>query len=620
MVNVHAEISEDGKRIEIFFSYDRETVNAIRKIHGSKFRDRSQGGPMWLVPLDLETAHSLRETFGKHLILGDNLSAWGWRERRRNEQLISLSSATDADLPMLRELLPELYEFLRDYQRSGGAFLSHADAALIADQPGLGKTVQVISGLFEAGVAEGPNLVVAPLTSLESVWQYELEKWQPYPVWVPTGPKHARESVLEDFQNYISRIDESGWLVVNPHMVAFRREAPLCPVCENPMKRVKKVYYCEDDEQFGEAVLVPQYGQIGEISWRNIVIDECHKNAVRNPNTLTAKAMFKLSASGKRIAMSGTPIANRPIDLWGILHFLHPDKFSSKWRWAGQFLEINDNGYGKTIGGIRPDRKDAFFKSLSPYVLRRTKGEVLTELPPKQHVDLWVEMDGKQAKQYQEFDDKAWVKIAEESLSAQEILTEYLRLKQFAIAEQELRREMDKDDETKVVPYPTFNSCKLEAVEELLEERGLFDGIGDEKVVIFSQWERVVDMVIAWLEKKGVPSLKLTGKKKRTPDGRSVQDVFQQEDEPRVVVMTTETGGLSINLDRADTCIFMDETWTASSMEQAEDRLHRASRMHNVTVYTIRTRGTIDEYIMDMVGEKGFTASEIMDKRREVMR
>lgn len=619
MVKVHAEISEDKKRIEIFFSYDHATVNAIRTINGSRFYDRTQGGPYWTVPLDLETAQSLRDTFGKRLILGDELSSWGWRERRRSEQLTSLSAATDAKLPNLRERLPELHGFLRNYQRSGSAFVSEAEASLIADQPGLGKTVQVISGLFEAGVADGPNLIVAPLTSLESVWQYELERWQPYPVWVPTGSRASRESVVDDFHNYISEIDPKGWLVINPHMVAFRREAPLCPVCETAMSRLRgEAYHCAECNEYGHAELVQQYEKIGQISWRNIIIDECHKNAVRNPKTLTAKAMFKLSASDKRIAMSGTPIANHPIDLWGMLHFLHPEKFTSKWRWAGQYLEINDNGYGKTIGGVRPDRKDAFFKSLSPYVLRRTKGEVLKELPPKVHVDIWVEMNAKQAKQYRQFDENAWLKIAEEELTAQQIITEYLRLKQFAIAEQELRTEYDhKKDENKVVPYPTFNSCKLEAVAELLEERGIFDEDGTEKVVIFSQWTRVTDMILRWLAEKGVKTLSLTG---GTKDRKAVQDTFQADGGPRVLVMTTETGGLAITLDRADSCIFIDETWTASAMEQAEDRLHRASRMHNVTVYTIRTRGTIDEYIMGMVGEKSETAEEIMDRRRQVMK
>lgn len=113
--------------------------------------------------------------------------------------------------------------------------------------------------------------------------------------------------------------------------------------------------------------------------------------------------------------------------------------------------------------------------------------------------------------------------------------------------------------------------------------------------------------------------MKLAGAQNRKKgESQRIQDAFQAEGGPRVLVMTTQTGGVSITLDRADSCIFIDETWLASEMEQAEDRLHRASRMHNVTVYTVRTRGSIDEYIFEVVYEKGATAEEIMDGRRKL--
>lgn len=616
MNKVYVDLSENGKRIEIYFRFDQETYRAVKSVTGSTFVDKTKGGPYWWAPLDFATAQELRQACGDSLVVGDKLNAWARAEKNKANQLQMLSSADDADLKRVPKAMPELHEWMRGYQKSGAAFIAAADASLIADQPGLGKTVQVIAGIYEAGLAEGAHLIIAPIVSLQSVWQRELERWQENPVWVPTGNREQREAVVEDFYNYITNVDGSGWLVVNPQMVAFRREAPKCDECGTEMNKLRgESYQCETCFGLGKAKLVSAFPRISEISWRTMTIDECHKNAIRNPKTLTAQAMFKLEAE-KRIAMSGTPIANKPIDLWGVLHFLHPDKFSSKWRWAYQWLEVTDNGYGKVIGNLLEHKKEDFFRSLAPYVLRRTRDEVFPELPKEQPIDLWVEMTPGQEKQYVNFARDAELRIDEEDLTATEVLTEYLRLKQFAIAKQEMRDSK---------PFPTFDSAKLAAVEEVLEERGIFDGDGTEKVVIFSQWERVVDMVIAWLKTKKVEALKLTGRENRKPKlSKEIQDRFQDPDGPRVIVMTTETGGVSITLDRANSCILMDETWLASDDEQAISRLRpqSPSRMdrpeEHVFAYYIRTKGTIDEYIFEMVYEKGMTAEEILDKRRKV--
>lgn len=620
MTKVYADLADNGKRIDVYFRYDPEAVEAVKTVPGYQFIDKTKGGPLWRFPLDFSVAKALRKAFGSNLEVGDELKAWGIVQRRKEDQLSLLASATDTELSVLPEVLPDLYDWLRPYQRAGAAFLAVADASLIADQPGLGKTVQAIAGIYEAGMASGPHLVVAPLVSLESVWRKELERWQPNPVWVPSGNREQREAVLTDFVQYVEEIDTAAWLVVNPQMVAYRREAPTCKECNRPMKKERGEFYrCEECFASGTADMVPSFSAIHSVDWKTVTVDECHKNAVRNPKTLTARAMFKLSAE-KRIAMSGTPIANRPIDLWGVLHFLLPDTFSSKWRWAYQWLEIEENRYGKTIGGIREDRKEDFFRSLTPYVLRRTRGEVFPELPAEQLIDLWCDMTPAQAKQYEAFAKDAELRIEEEELTAFEKIVEYIRLKQFAVAKQELRNE-----DGKVVPYPTEDSGKFEMLAELLEERGILEGERDDAIVIFSQFERVVDKIMDWLKAQGVDALKLAGEQNRKRGlAEEIQTQFQDRNGPPVLVMTTQTGGVSITLDRANACAFMDETWTASEMEQAIARLRPQSpaRMdrpeEKVAAYFLRTKGTIDEYIFELVAGKGIDAEEILDGRRKL--
>lgn len=622
---VYAELSEDGTMIEVFFKFDEDKVKKMRKIAGAKFRNREYAAkrghdpavPYWDLPPDLGVGAQLREQFGEILELGPKVTKWGNAEKKQHESLAKLSKASTAKLKVLPKRLPKLNKYLRPYQKAGAAFISTARHPLIADQPGLGKTCQTIAGLFDSGVVHGPCLVVAPKVSLVTVWERELKKHQPYPVWVATGNREQREDILSDFYVECVLDGKTGWLVVNPTMCSYKRipNPDRDPGSLDPAKSSKWLL----DEK-GNAIMDPMYNTIGDVEWATVVIDECHKNAIRNPATLTARGLndLKVAEDGKKVAISGTPM-DIPIHLWGILHWLHPEKFTSKWKWAEQWLQVSNNGFGYTIGGIRPGMEKEFYRSLDPYILRRLKSEVFTELPPIQFQDVWVQMDAEQRKQYEEFKLLALLKFEESNIAATNILTELLRMKQIAIAKQTVREEIKKGEKlTKLTP--TFDSCKLEAVEELLDERGIMDGEGKDKVVIYSQFTEVVYMVSRWLDKKKVKHLVITGD---TPDKKRVsnQDEFQDDEGPRVMLMQTESG-ISITLDRADTCIFIDEMWNPSDHEQAWDRLRggipstvRAKDQH-VTVYFIRTENAIDQRIMDIVTGKGSITKQIMDDRR----
>lgn len=646
----YAEVMPPGKRIKVTWEgVGNETfkanVAAMKTVPGRTFVGRDKGGPYWHVPLDMETCRYLRQAFGpkanhqvqEGLFIGPVLRRWATEEVGAERNLSRLAAADTADLVRLPAVLPELAKAIhigprgigmteaeRDaallepasYQAADVAFLAQAKGPLNACHMGLGKTIELIASIFESGMDDGPNLIIAPVVALNTVWKRELERWQNHPVLVAAGSRAEREEVLARADS-MAASGESFFLVVNPAMVTLAKDPKhkenVYVRKATPAERRKStpcdcVRLADEHWHYGW-----RYDAFRDIKFRTVVLDEADRAAIGNPKAVTNVALRKLK-SDKRICMTGTPMGGKPIRLFGILQWLNPETFTSKWNWAERWLEITDNGYGKTIGKLRPEVREDFYRSLAPYVLRRTKEEVAKWLPPKQYINIWVELEGAQKKQYEKWDADLEMEIDESRLIGKSVLDVYTRLRQFAIAEQYVDTEL-RDDETRVSLYPTENSCKLPALLQLLEELGVTAGEGDEQVVIFSQYTRVVDMVSGWLQKQGIPNAVITGK----VDG-SERDRLQNEFQSgrlKVLVMNVKAGGVAITLDRANTAVFLDETWNPDDQEQAEDRIHRVSRIHQVTVYYIRTKDTIEERVFDEVTGKQMSNTDILDTRRK---
>ena len=587
------EVSRDNplmkKKIRVYFDFDQDLVNKVKQIAGAKF-DRSMGAS-WTVPLDLDTCQQLRRQFGDLLKISPELATWYKQENKHVKILTSLSSADDADLKILPTVLPDLYDFIktRPYQKADIAFMARNPSPCNFNQPGTGKTVEVIGAVYEAGpdMSDGPQLVVAPISSLETVWQYELERWQGYPVLVAKqDPRQRIELLMEAVEMY-----EEGmpfWLVINPAMVRYKRIMP--------NKR----------NQLEFPIEIPIYPELFEIQWKHKIIDEFHKCGLGNTATITHQAMMDLRAE-KAIPISGTPIGGKVIKLYGVLHFANPKVFSSKWQFADRWLEVSDaigrdgRSYGKRIDNLRKDREEDFSKMLTQYAVRRTKAEVAPQLPPKQFIDVWANLDDndEQRRQYREFEALAIVAIADDEISATSILAEYTRLKQFADSVQDITRRKVKDEEVINLKPVVGQSVKLPHVERIIQELGIDpkDPDGDEQIVICSQFSSMIDMVTEYLGKAGYPVAKFTGATKAEDRARLVK-AFQDKAHPlRILCMTTTAGGVSITLDNASTMIVLDETWVPDDQEQVADRLHRVSKIHQVVIYTIRTRSTIEEYV-----------------------
>jgi SNF2 family DNA or RNA helicase len=633
MMNCKAELNEKGDRIEVTFPFDPEAVKAIKAVPGARFVPKDKGGPMWRLPADLTSGRLLREQFGDGLELGPKLKRWGRTAARKEENLTSLALADDAELEIVPKKLPLVMKAIagkpmpelklpkthmlskkrpaRPFQRADIKFLSMADA-INSNEPGSGKTLEAIAAVFEAELDMGPQLVVAPKTSLETVWQTELERWQPHPVLLTSGDdskKRRQEVIDEAFE--LAADETPFWLVLNWHMVRMERDRTADMVKEDGHLRYP---------------LIPVYGELFNIAWRTLILDEYHKAGLTNPKSLMSKSADELIYE-KLMMLSGTPMGGKPLKLFAALQRLDPGRFTSKWRWAGEWLEVIEGEYEREgevhetreVGDIRTEREEEFYKAHAPYLLRRTKAEIFPQLPPKNRMDVWCDMTPAQKKQYETISKEVEIKIETENLKITGVLAEYLRLKQFSNARQTIKTM----GSGKMLLYPRQESGKLPQLLEILNNRGITgtdEEEGDQQVVVFSQFSAMVDMMEEWLNKQGIATAKITGDVTKKGERTRLQEQFQAEGGPRVMLMTTGAGGVSITLDRASTVVFLDETWDPDDQTQAEDRCHRGSRFHQVDIYYLRSKDSIEEYIQKVTSGKRLTNDQLLDVHRMMMK
>ena len=579
------ELSEDGKKIEVYFRYNQGVVEVFKEtVNGARFVGRDKGGPYWTVPKDITSARELRSVFGDGLKLGDAVKAWGKAERKRTRNLQAMAKADDAELNQLPFALPKLNEFLRPFQRADVAFMSKGSVGNFNEQ-GLGKTVEAIAAVFEAGLDGEPTMVIAPKTSLDTVWGYELARWVDDPVYILSGDTTPGEldTILGKVLAH-KKAKSPFWFVTTAAQVRKGLKAALASTI-----------------------------------WGTVIVDEFHKTGLTNvsgdPTKGTQFGRAVRAIRRQRLyLLSGTPLGGKPIKLWGALNHMKPEVFTSKWRWAGQWLGVTMNDFGgREIGSdILPEKADEFYPYHAPYIVRRLKSEVLPQLPAKQRIDVWCDMLPAQRKQYEKMAADAEVRIDNERLSAVGILAEYTRLKQFADAERKLL-----DGALEPV-----RSGKLEPLIERLNEAGIDPDApdGDSVAVVASQSKVFIKWVAEQLNAKGIRTELITGDTKGK-DRKSIVERFQSGvDSPRVIAVTTTAGGVAITLDRADTVHILDETWVPDEQEQLEDRIHRISRIHQVMCYYYRSKDTIEEAIWELNERKAVTNENIMDIRRKMFK
>lgn len=633
---VHVELADcpGGKgRIDVRFNYSRDRVAAIRMVAGRsyvKVPDKH-----WHVPQDMEACRQLREAFGSDLVIGPRLRDWATAQVHRENVMQTIALSDSATLSRIHAFLPQLAEAIHlgplgktmtpeqraeglkgpgSYQAADVLFMVEAIASLNGNQPGLGKTLEYYASIWEAGLELGSHLIVAPVAAVSGTWAKEGRFWhrdvigRTVEFFACTDSKADRLETLEAFQRSTADVK---FVIVNPAMIQLRKDKTNTgKVTLTVTSERKKMTACRCKGKAPHEHYDEPYPILISTPWRTICVDESHKNSIRNEKSLTSKSLNRLPKDAKRTALTGTPMRKvGGVDIWGILHWLRPDVFTSKWRFAESYFEIEDNGYGKRIGKLRSDREDAFWRMLAPYVVRRLKSEVAPWLPEKMYKVVDCFMEGKQAKQYIRMEKEGAAELDGMDVYSTGILDQYTRLKQFANAECVV------GPTGKLIPV---SSCKVKALIENLESLGANED-PTQKHLVFSQSREMVEYAARCLEMEGYKVDVLSGATKGKGVRDAMMDAFQEGDLQIMCIVTT-AGGVSLTLDAADNVHQLDEMWDPGDDEQAEDRAHRVSRIHQVVVWIYRTVDTIDQYIADAKIEKKEGHELILDVRREILR
>ncbi len=439
---------------------------------------------------------------------------------------------------------------LREYQKNGLSWLwslyHRGISGLLADEMGLGKTHQVLALL--TSVYKGakpkikqPSLVVAP-TSVISAWAQKLSKYD-------TGLKwHV-------YHGSGRKLPTSGAdLILTTYGILHREEA------------------------------------LREKEWHMVILDEAQ--AIKNAGTISSRASRALKARF-RIAMTGTPVENHAADLWSLMEFLLPGYLGSLARFKRLY------GWGRELPAEA--QSQSLKRMISPFLLRRTKSQVLTELPEKTEEIVHCEMTAEQRKAYRDTLNGTEARKARDDLKAggkidyANILALLTRLKQ--ICDHPKLASLTQGKIKKLKSVDPAEGGKWDAFEELVEE-----ALGSNlKIVVFTQYLSMMDLIGAHLESKEIGYTELRGD---TADRGARLEKFASDPECKVFLCSLLAGGLGIDLTAGSVCIHFDRWWNPAKENQATDRLHRFGQTRGVQVFKLQIPGTVEDRIASIIETK----------------
>ncbi|TYT75123.1 DEAD/DEAH box helicase [Desulfobotulus mexicanus] len=448
------------------------------------------------------------------------------------------------------ELPSTLAADLRDYQKEGFNWMVRLSewgvGACLADDMGLGKTLQALAILIRHA-AKGPSLVIAP-TSVCGNWLAEARRFAP----------------TLNFKTMTADTGKKELEALGPFDVL---------VCS-----------------YGRMQQAKNAEMLADLSWQVAILDEAQ--AIKNMDTQRSKAAMTLQAAF-RLILTGTPIENHLRELWNLFQFIVPGLLGS--------LESFNRRFAYPIEKYQDDQAKKDLKRLvQPFILRRTKAQVLEELPPRTEVELEIDLTPEETAFYEALRRQALERIEEDTESGFgqkhiKILAEITRLRQ-ACCHSSL---VDKDLHIPSSKLAAFS----EILDDLLENR--------HKALVFSQFLGHLALVREHLDKKGISYQYLDGS---TPAEQRQKSIAAfQAGEGDVFLISLKAGGVGLNLTAADYVIHMDPWWNPAVENQASDRAHRIGQQRPVTIYRLVTKNTVEEKIVKMHALKRDLADSLLE-------
>ena len=457
--------------------------------------------------------------------------------------------------------VPQGFEFKTkpyEHQIEGFTYGLAHDRFLLGDEMGLGKTKQVIDIAVAKKLTHGYEhcLIICGVNGLKWNWQKEVAV-------------HSNEKAFILGQRY-----KRGKVIIEGNTTKY---TDLCNVKELPYFLIINIESLRDTAICEQIKHLCDIGEIGMVA-----IDEIHK--AKNPASQQGKAILKILPE-TRIAMTGTPLMNTPVDLFIVLKWLGHEKHSF-YQFKNHYCVMGGYG-GYEVVGYR--NLAELQEALNDLMIRRLKKDVL-DLPEKIYATEVVEMSKAQSVIYNEVREEIKKNIDKIKISNNP-LAQLIRLRQAT-------------GFTGILSSSVQESAKLDRLEELVEEISE----NGQKCIIFSNWTDMTEPCFKRLKKYN-PAI-VTG---QTKDRVAEQDKFMNDASCKCIIGTIGAMGTGLTLTAASTVIFLDSPWNRANKEQAEDRAHRIGTKTNITIITIVCKDTIDERIEEIVYKKGAMADMLVD-------
>lgn len=490
----------------------------------------------------------------EHLRLSRHFGAWLERHRRERSRL-EARAAFAAEVERDPTVLDMLRHPLLPYQRDGMAHLAFGERALLADEMGLGKTVQAIAACELLARRKGARrvLVVCP-ASLKAEWEEQIARFTERPARSVFGPRPARLFAYRD---------PPFFTIVNYEQVVSDAEA------------------------------------INELLKPDIVIlDEAQR--IKNWRTKTASKVKSLR-SPYAFVLTGTPVENRIDELYSIVQYLDPELVGPLFQFNRSFYELDERGRPVEYRNLAELRR-----RVEPVLLRRRKADVETELPGRTVTTYFVPMAGEQAARYEDYRGPM-AKLAAVAQRRPLTPAEFDKMQMLLAC---MRMICD----TPAILDPDCRVCpKLEELEgilgDLLQEP-------DRKIIIFSEWERMLGLVRELAGEMGVEAAWHTGS---VPQIRRREEINRFKNDPNCrLFLSTDSGSVGLNLQAASAVINIDLPWNPAKLEQRIARAWRKHQTRPVTVINLVTEGSIEHAILHLLNVKQVLADGLLDGQGDI--
>ena len=450
------------------------------------------------------------------------------------------------------------------WQAEAAGMFARIGGNMYSDDPGTGKTVSALLAILERELRHDdalPALIVAP-ASVCSSWLSAVREWL------------------------------DGWVRVQDY--------------RGPRRSAVAV---------GRDVVVTSYDTmtrdvdtLAKIGWGTLVLDEHH--LIKNRKAKRTQAATKLGGKARHaIALSGTPLTHSPDDVFATLRVLDHSTWPDHDRYVSRYCDTVPDDYGEKVVGLRADRAGEFYAAMAGSWRRVTKADALPFLPPKVYGRRTVTMPPKWRRAYDEFAATMTADLPDGSaLDVMSVLTQLTGLMAMTAGpcrvEYEPNADPEKPDHVHVLLEP--GSWKVDALAEVLAERP------EQQTLVFSPSRQLIELAAARLEADGITFARVVGA--QTPKARDAEVAAFQAGQRRVMLATTQAGGVGITLTAASTVVFLSRPFSLVDALQAEDRAHRigSERHESIEIIDIVTENSIDQRVAAILRERGQSLAEFL--------